>query len=42
MLATQQPVLKRFWYPILPMADLQDGLKSFTLMDQPLVVWLDG
>lgn len=24
------------------MADLQDGPKSFTLMNQPLVVWLDG
>ncbi|MFQ3612198.1 MAG: aromatic ring-hydroxylating dioxygenase subunit alpha [Cyanobacteriota bacterium] len=42
MLATQQPLLKRFWYPVLPIADLEDGPKSFTLMNQPLVVWLDG
>ncbi|GAB4372898.1 MAG: molybdenum cofactor-independent xanthine hydroxylase subunit HpxD [Elainellaceae cyanobacterium] len=40
MLVTQQPVLKRFWYPVMPLAELQAGPKPFTLMGQPLVLWL--
>lgn len=40
MLVTQHPVLRRFWYPGMPMADLADGPKSFTLLGEPLVLWL--
>lgn len=42
MLVTKQPVLKRFWYPVIPLDRLADGPKPFTLLGQPIVVWLDG
>ena len=41
MLVTQQPVLKRFWYPVMPISQLETGPQSFRLLDQPLVLWLD-
>jgi phenylpropionate dioxygenase-like ring-hydroxylating dioxygenase large terminal subunit len=40
MLVTQQPVLRRFWYPVRPLAHLTEGPQSFTLLGQPLVLWL--
>ncbi|WP_179588071.1 aromatic ring-hydroxylating dioxygenase subunit alpha [Pigmentiphaga litoralis] len=39
MLVTQQPVLRRFWYALVPLTDLDDGPKPFTLLGQPLVLW---
>jgi phenylpropionate dioxygenase-like ring-hydroxylating dioxygenase large terminal subunit len=39
MLVTQHPVLRRFWYPVMPMADLAAEPQSFTLLNQPLVLW---
>ncbi|WP_035987986.1 aromatic ring-hydroxylating oxygenase subunit alpha [Leptolyngbya sp. KIOST-1] len=40
MLVTQHPVFRRFWYPVMPIADLTDGPKPFTLLGEPLVLWL--
>lgn len=40
MLVTQEPVLRRFWYPVMPIAQLTNGPKAFTLLGQPLVLWL--
>ena len=40
MLVTQPPVLRRFWYPVMPMADLANGPKPFTLLGEPLVLWV--
>ena len=40
MLVTQQPVLKRFWYPVMLMDHLQNGPKPFELLGQKIVVWL--
>jgi phenylpropionate dioxygenase-like ring-hydroxylating dioxygenase large terminal subunit len=40
MLVTQYSVFRRFWYPVLPMADLATGPRAFTLLGQPLVLWL--
>jgi phenylpropionate dioxygenase-like ring-hydroxylating dioxygenase large terminal subunit len=40
MLTTQQPVLRRFWYPVIPLGHLLNGPQPFTLMGQPLVLWL--
>lgn len=40
MLVTQHPVLRRFWYPVMPIADLANGPKPFTLLGEPLVLWL--
>ena len=40
MLVTQHPVLRRFWYPVMPIVNLADGPQSFQLLNQPLVLWL--
>ncbi|MBW4518306.1 MAG: aromatic ring-hydroxylating dioxygenase subunit alpha [Scytolyngbya sp. HA4215-MV1] len=42
MLVTQQPILRRFWYPVMPIAQLQTAPQSFQLLGQPLVLWLDA
>lgn len=41
MLATRQPVLRRFWYACLPLTALDIGPKSFTLLGEKLVLWKD-
>ena len=41
MLSTKQPVLRRFWYAIMPMDHLKEGPKPFTLLGQPIVLFLD-
>ena len=42
MLVTQQPVLRRFWYPVIPVSHLDAGPKPFTLLGQKLALWKDG
>ncbi|MDB5410801.1 MAG: ndmA 1 [Rhodospirillales bacterium] len=42
MLVTKQPVLRRFWYPVIPLELLNDGPKPFTLLGENIVVWLDS
>ena len=42
MRVTATPLLRRFWYPIIPVAHLAEGPKPFRLLDQDLVLWLDG
>ncbi|WP_027283275.1 aromatic ring-hydroxylating dioxygenase subunit alpha [Rubritepida flocculans] len=42
MLATATPLLRRFWYPLMPLATLADGPRPFRLLGQDLVLWLDG
>ncbi|MEC5399879.1 aromatic ring-hydroxylating dioxygenase subunit alpha [Uliginosibacterium sp. H1] len=39
MLVTQQPVLRRFWYALMRMDELDDGPKPFTLLGEKLVIW---
>ncbi|WP_066254498.1 aromatic ring-hydroxylating dioxygenase subunit alpha [Hydrogenophaga flava] len=39
MLVTKQPVLRRFWYALMPITHLDDGPKPFTLLGEDLVVW---
>jgi phenylpropionate dioxygenase-like ring-hydroxylating dioxygenase large terminal subunit len=39
MLVTKQPVLRRFWYPILPIGKLGDAPYGFTLLGTPIVLW---
>jgi phenylpropionate dioxygenase-like ring-hydroxylating dioxygenase large terminal subunit len=41
MLATKQPLLRRFWYPVVPIAHLESGPKPFTLLGVDMVLWLD-
>lgn len=42
MLVTKQPVLRRFWYPVMTVSALETGAQSFTLLGKPLVLWLDA
>ena len=42
MLVTQQPVLKRFWYPVMPMDMLTVGPQPFRLLGMDIVLWLDA
>lgn len=43
MLVTQHPVLKRFWYPVMPIAHLSSNTpRSFELLGQKLALWLDA
>ncbi len=42
MLQTATPLLRRFWYPVMPLGLLKDGPRPFRLLGQDLVLWLDG
>ena len=42
MLVTKQPVFRKFWYPVIPISELADEPKSFELLEQPIVLWLDS
>lgn len=42
MLVTKQPVLKRFWYPVVPTQQLLEGPQPFELLGEKIVLWLDG
>ena len=39
MLVTQQPVLRRFWYALMPMPRLDAGPQPFTLLGEDIVLW---
>lgn len=39
MLVTRQPVLRRFWYALMPVERLDEGPQPFTLLGEPLVLW---
>jgi len=39
---TRQKLLRRFWYPVIPAAELEQGPKPFTLLAEPIVLWRDG
>lgn len=39
MLVTQQKVLRRFWYAIMPMTMLAEGPKPFKLLGENIVLW---
>jgi phenylpropionate dioxygenase-like ring-hydroxylating dioxygenase large terminal subunit len=38
MLVTRQPVLRRFWYAVMPLVSLARGPRRFTLLGTPLVL----
>jgi len=42
MLNTKQPVLRRFWYAVMPLEHLKDGPKPFTLLGEAVVLFLDA
>jgi phenylpropionate dioxygenase-like ring-hydroxylating dioxygenase large terminal subunit len=39
MLVTKQRVLRRFWYPVMPLAHLAESPKPFTLLGENIVLW---
>jgi phenylpropionate dioxygenase-like ring-hydroxylating dioxygenase large terminal subunit len=39
MLVTKQPVLRRFWYPVMPAARLLGEPLPFTLLGEDIVLW---
>lgn len=40
MLVCEQPVLRRFWYPVMPLGHLSGGPKPFRLLGVDIVLWL--
>jgi phenylpropionate dioxygenase-like ring-hydroxylating dioxygenase large terminal subunit len=42
VLITRQPVLRRFWYPVMPAAAVEKGPQPFVLLGTCLVVWSLG
>ena len=42
MLVTQQKVLRRFWYPVIPADRLTDSPMPFTLLGTKLVLFRDA
>lgn len=40
MLVTRQPLLRRFWYPVMPLVLLEKGPQPFTLLGTELVLWM--
>jgi phenylpropionate dioxygenase-like ring-hydroxylating dioxygenase large terminal subunit len=41
MLVTKQPILRRFWYPIVPSEKLEASPFPFTLLGENIVLWRD-
>jgi phenylpropionate dioxygenase-like ring-hydroxylating dioxygenase large terminal subunit len=41
MLTTQQRVFRKFWHACMPLAELKDGPKPFTLLGENIVLFLD-
>lgn len=42
MLVTQQPVFRKFWHAVMPLTDLAQGPKPFTLLGERIVLFLDA
>ena len=38
MLVTDEPMLRRFWYCLFPLADLSDTPRPFRLLDEDIVI----
>jgi phenylpropionate dioxygenase-like ring-hydroxylating dioxygenase large terminal subunit len=42
MLVTRQKVLRRFWYATVRIDALREGPRAFTLLGEPIVLWLNA
>jgi phenylpropionate dioxygenase-like ring-hydroxylating dioxygenase large terminal subunit len=40
MLVTRQPVFRQFWHAVMPLSQLQDGPKPFTLLGENIVLFI--
>jgi phenylpropionate dioxygenase-like ring-hydroxylating dioxygenase large terminal subunit len=41
MLITRQPIFRKFWHAVMPLAMLEDGPRPFTLLGENIVLFLD-
>ncbi|WP_085315860.1 aromatic ring-hydroxylating dioxygenase subunit alpha [Derxia lacustris] len=41
MLTTRQPIFRKFWHAVMPISQLADGPKPFTLLGEKIVLFLD-
>lgn len=41
MLTTRQPIFRKFWHAVMPLSQLADGPKPFTLLGENIVLFLD-
>ena len=39
MLVTRQPIFRRFWHAVMPLSQLADGPKPFTLVGEDIVLF---
>ena len=39
MIVTKQPVLKKFWYPVIPVSKIEDRPVPFQLLGENIVLW---
>ena len=42
MLVMNQPVFRRFWYPVIPLEHLKDGPQRFELLGESLALFMDA
>jgi phenylpropionate dioxygenase-like ring-hydroxylating dioxygenase large terminal subunit len=42
MRVTQEPALRKFWYCVTPLAELDNGPKAFTLLGEKIALWKDA
>ncbi|SFJ49813.1 Phenylpropionate dioxygenase, large terminal subunit [Paenibacillus sp. UNC496MF] len=42
MLQAEQQVLRRYYYPVMPVSELIEGPRSVAMFGEPVVVWLDA
>jgi phenylpropionate dioxygenase-like ring-hydroxylating dioxygenase large terminal subunit len=42
MLTTRQPVFRKFWHAVMPLAHLESGPQPFTLLGEDIVLFLDA
>lgn len=42
MLVTQQPIFRKFWHAVMPLTELANGPKPFTLLGVDIVLFIDA
>ena len=42
MLVTKQPVLRKFWYPVIQITELAGNPQPFELLGEKIVIWSDA
>jgi phenylpropionate dioxygenase-like ring-hydroxylating dioxygenase large terminal subunit len=42
MLVTRQPICRKFWHAVMPLSELANGPKPFTLLGENIVLFLDA